>query len=102
MIGLGIFARLSGARRNPITPDSAIGRLLSWFSLERGLVIGGLSAAAGFAVDGRILTEWISRDFGNMAGTVHVAFVAATLMPLGVNAAHASFLFNMLREEYLK
>jgi hypothetical protein len=30
-----------------------------------------------------------------------VAFVATTILLLGVNALFASFLFNMLREEYL-
>ena len=101
VIGFGILARLIGARRNPIASDSSIGRLLSWFSLERGLVIGGLFVAAGLIVDGWILTEWIMRGFGDMAGTVHVAFVATTAVLLGVNALFASFLFNMLREEYL-
>jgi glycosyltransferase involved in cell wall biosynthesis len=100
VIGFGILARLIGARRNPIAPDSAIGRLLKWFSLERGLVIGGLFAATGFIFDGGILAEWVLRGFGDMAGTVHVAFVATTTMLLGINALFASFLFNMLREEY--
>jgi len=101
VIGFGVLARLIGARRNPIPPDSLTGRVLSWFSLERGLVLGGLLALSGFAVDIWILAEWVSRDFGDMAGTVHVAFVATTCVLLGVNAAFASFLFNMLRDEYL-
>ncbi|MBI1283647.1 MAG: glycosyltransferase [Thiobacillus sp.] len=101
VIGFGILARLIGARRNPIAPESAIGRLLSWFSLERGLVIGGLFAVTGLIFDGWILAEWVLRGFGDMTGTVHVAFVATTIMLLGVNALFASFLFNMLREEYL-
>ena len=66
------------------------------------MVIGGLLAIAGVAVDGWILAAWILRGFGDMAGTVHVAFVATTIMLLGVNALFASFLFNMLREEYLE
>jgi glycosyltransferase involved in cell wall biosynthesis len=102
VIGFGIFARLIGARRNPIPPNSIIGRLHSWLSLERGLVVGGLLVAAGLAVDGWILAEWILRGFGDMAETVHVAFVATTIMLLGVNALFASFLFNMLREELPK
>lgn len=102
VVGFGLLARLIYARRNPIPKDSAIGRLLAWFSLERGLVTGGLLAVAGLAVDLWILFEWISRNFGDMAGTVHVAFVATTMMLLGVNVVFASFLFNMLREEYLK
>lgn len=98
----GLFARLMAARRNPISGDSAVGRLLAWFNLEHGLIIGGGLAAGGLAVDGWVLSVWIASGFGDMAGTVHPAFVATTLMLLGVNAAFASFLFNMLRAEFLE
>jgi hypothetical protein len=99
VVGFGLLARLIGVKRNPVAEDSAIGRLLSWFSLERGLVIGGLLAGAGLAVDSWLLSAWIASSFGDMAGTAHHAFVATTLMLLGVNVAFASFLLNMLRVE---
>lgn len=101
IIGFGLLARLINAKRNPISEGSSFGRLLSWFSLERGLIIGGGLAVAGLSLDLWVLIEWIARGFGDMAGTVHIAFVATTVMLLGVNAAFASFLFNMLREEHL-
>jgi glycosyltransferase involved in cell wall biosynthesis len=101
IIGFGLLARLINAKRNPISEGSAFGRLLSWFTLERGLIVGGGLAVAGLSLDLWVLVEWIARGFGDMAGTVHIAFVATTVMLLGVNAAFASFLFNMLREEHL-
>jgi hypothetical protein len=73
--------------------------LLSAFSLERGLVLGGLLAVIGLAIDTWILLEWISRGYGDMAGTVHVAFVASTILVLGINLIFGTFLFNMVREE---
>lgn len=99
IIGFGLLARLINAGRKPIRKASAFGRLLDWFTLERGLVIGGLFAAAGFAADIWLLVEWLASGFGDMENTVHLAFVATTIMLLGVNAIFASFLFNMLREE---
>ena len=99
VIGFGLLARLINARRNPITPDSSFGRLLKYFTLERGLVIGGLLGGGGLAIDGWILLEWISRGFGDMSGTVHAAFVASTVFLLGVNALFGVFLFNMVRDE---
>lgn len=99
VIGFGLLARLINARRDPITPDSSFGRLLKIFTLERGLVIGGLLAGSGLAIDGWILLEWISRGYGDMSGTVHVAFVASTVFLLGVNALFGVFLFNMVRDE---
>jgi hypothetical protein len=100
IVGFGLLARLINAKRNPIRPNSAFGRLLSWFTLERGLIIGGVLGAVGFSIDLWLLIEWIASGFGDMAGTVHLAFVATTIMLLGVNAAFASFLFNMLRDEH--
>lgn len=99
VIGFGLLARLINARRNPIMPDSSFGRLLQYFTLERGLVIGGLLAGAGLAIDGWILHEWISRGYGDMTETVHAAFVASTVFLLGVNALFGVFLFNMVRDE---
>lgn len=100
VVGFGLLARLINVRRNPIRERSAFGRLLSWFTLERGLIIGAMLTLAGLSIDLGLLVEWISSGFGDMAGTVHIAFVATTIMLLGVNAAFASFLFNMMREEH--
>ncbi len=99
IVGFGLLARLINAGRKPIRQASAFGRLLGWFTLERGLIVGGALAAAGLAADIWLAVEWLASGFGDMAGTVHVAFVATTVMLLGVNALFASFLFNMLREE---
>ena len=99
VIGFGLLARLINARRNPIMPDSRFGRMLKYFTLERGLVLGGLLVVAGLAIDGWILLEWISRGYGDMSRTVHVAFVASTVFLLGVNALFGVFLFNMVRDE---
>jgi glycosyltransferase involved in cell wall biosynthesis len=99
VIGFGLLARLTNARRNPIAADSNFGRLLKHFTLERGLVVGVGLAASGLAIDSWILLEWISRGFGDMSDTVHVAFVASTIFVLGVNSAFGVFLLNMVREE---
>lgn len=99
VVGFGLLARLINRNRKPIKPDSGFGRLLSAFSLERGLVIGGLLATAGFAIDVWILLEWISMGYGDMKGSVHLAFVASTVLVLGVNLIFGTFLFNMVREE---
>jgi len=99
VIGFGLLARLIDARRNPIAANSSFGRLLSVFTLERGLLLGMALAASGLAIDAWILFEWIARGYGDMAGTVHIAFVASTVFLLGVNAIFGVFLLNMVREE---
>jgi glycosyltransferase involved in cell wall biosynthesis len=99
VIWFGLLARLTNVRRNPITTDSNFGRLLKYFTLERGLMLGAGLAASGLAMDVWILLEWISRGYGDMTGTVHIAFVASTVFVLGVNMVFGVFLLNMVRDE---
>lgn len=99
VIWFGLLARLTNARRNPISTDSNFGRLLKYFTLERGLMLGAGLAAVGLAIDIWILLEWISRGYGDMRDTVHVAFVASTVFVLGVNSVFGVFLLNMVRDE---
>jgi glycosyltransferase involved in cell wall biosynthesis len=99
VIGFGLLARLTNARRNPITTDSNFGCLLKYFTLERGLMLGVGLAASGLAIDIWILLEWISRGYGDMRDTVHVAFIASTVFLLGVNSVFGVFLLNMVRDE---
>ena len=99
VIWFGLLARLINARRNRITTDSNFGRLLKYFTLERGLMLGVGLAASGLAIDAWILLQWLFREYGDMRDTVHVAFVASTVFVLGVNSIFGVFLLNMVRDE---
>jgi len=99
VIGFGLLARLINAARNPIAPGSAFAWLLRHFNLERGLLLGGGLAFVGLGIDAWILLAWIARGYGDMAETVHLAFVATTLSALGINAMFGAFLFNMVKDE---
>lgn len=95
----GLVARLVNAGRNSIRPESLFGGLLKHFTLERGILVGGIIFSCGLIVNAWIFSEWVSRRYGDMADTVHPAFVASTFMVLGVNVVFAAFLFNMIRDE---
>lgn len=99
VVGFGLLARLIIARRTQTGTDSSFARLLRHFSLERGLILGVLLAGSGLTIDMWILADWISRDFGDMSRTVHIAFVASTAFLLGVNTIFGVFLFNMVKDE---
>jgi hypothetical protein len=75
-------------------------RLSDWvekdFSLERGLVAGGMFFVAGFVVDLVILIEWIDRDMGPLAA-VRPALFAMTFMTLGMEVLFASFFLSIFR-----
>lgn len=95
IVGFGILAKVLNARRNPIEPRSMLGLLIRSFSLERGLALGLAMTIGGLAIDLWILAEWLARQRGAMEETVHLAFVASTLLLLGINVLFGSFLLNM-------
>jgi hypothetical protein len=75
-------------------------RLSDWvekdFSLERGLVAGGMFFVAGFVVDLVILIEWIDRSMGPL-DAVRPALFAMTFMTLGMQLLFASFFLSIFR-----
>jgi glycosyltransferase involved in cell wall biosynthesis len=78
--------------------------LVSWmnqwirrrFSLELGLMIGVALVLFGASVQSTLAIEWLRTSGGPMKGSIHLAFVAATLLVLGFNLMLGSFLLNMI------
>ncbi len=66
------------------------------FSLERGLIAGGMFFVAGFVVDLVILIEWINRSMGPL-DAVRPALFAMTFMTLGMQLLFASFFLSIFR-----
>lgn len=95
----GVLAKTLMARRY----EGMRSRLVDWvhsgFSLELGLVVGSLLALAGVAIDGTILFRWLNHIGEPMQETVHLAFVAGTMVVLGVNLVFNSFLLSMILKE---
>lgn len=104
LVGLNIFncgvlAKTLMARRY----EGMRSRLVDWvhrgFSLELGLIAGALLALTGIAVDGTILFRWLNHIGEPMQETVHLAFVAGTMVVIGVNLLFNSFLLSMILKE---
>lgn len=99
VISLGVLAktlmvlRYKGMR-------SRIVRLVSRrFTLEAGLLAGGMLMLAGLAIDAFILFKWLQDPGQAMEDTVHLAFVATTALVLGLNLVFGAFLLNMILAE---
>ena len=78
--------------------DRWLGFLDRWFTLERGLVLGGALFVAGAVVNLWILTAWL--DAGRTAlFAVRPALLGLSLLVVGAQAAFGSFLISVVRDD---
>jgi hypothetical protein len=75
--------------------DPWFDRMRARFRLEHGLLLGGVTAAAGFCLVGVIVAIWIHRGFGSLSEE-RLALVAATLLIVGIQVFFSSFLLSIL------
>jgi len=96
IFNLGVFAKTLLAQRY----DGFRSRTARWveqrFSLDAGIMVGGLLLLAGTIVDGAIFYRWLSHPGVPMDSTVHPAFVATSAMALGINIIVSSLLLNLI------
>jgi glycosyltransferase involved in cell wall biosynthesis len=75
--------------------DPWFDRMRARFRLEHGLLLGGVTAMAGFGLVGAIVVIWIQRGFGSLSEE-RLALVAATLLIVGIQVCFSSFLLSIL------
>jgi hypothetical protein len=102
VINLGVLAKAVMQQRYRALKSRTLSLLSRRFSLEGGLIAGTLLILLGLATDGVILGMRLASPGEPMSGTVHLAFVATTMVVLGLNVLFNSFLLAMMlhqREE---
>lgn len=104
MLGLqfavfALVARLSSQYANLLPRSEALTRLLAFWSLERGLLVGFGLLVAGLAWSVIAVWQWGQANFGtlNPATIMRTAIPATTLMIGGMEIVLASFLVSVLR-----
>jgi glycosyltransferase involved in cell wall biosynthesis len=95
VINLGVLAKALMRQRYASLKSRTLSLLARSFSLEGGLITGALAMLAGLAIDGAILAVWLAHPGEAMESTVHLAFVATTMVVLGLNMIFSSFLLAM-------
>jgi hypothetical protein len=97
VILIGLSARFFSLTEEIDGERDAILRWLNrTFTLERGLLLGGLVFLPGFLLDAAIFVQWITAQFGPL-DAVRPAIFATTLMALGAQIAFASFFLSFLQ-----
>jgi len=91
----GLFAKAYSHAARLYAPDRTLRTLLSYFSLERGLIVGGVLFVAGFALDAAILIRWLASGRETL-DAVRPALQASTLMIIGAQTIFSSFFLSML------
>ncbi|MBX3358464.1 MAG: glycosyltransferase family 2 protein [Phycisphaeraceae bacterium] len=95
---IGIAARIFAMREEIGPPSPVMLRLFSHLTLELGLIVGALVAAAGVGLIGWLVARWGLAGFGNLdvGRTLRPMIVGATLTAIGVQTVLMSFFYSML------
>jgi glycosyltransferase involved in cell wall biosynthesis len=93
MTGLFAKAYCHGARL--YASDRILEMMQAHFNLERGLLAGGALFLAGFAIDARILVQWLQSGMGRL-NAIRPATQASTLMIIGAQVVFSSFFLSIL------
>ena len=92
----GVFARTC----LPVEQGRGADRVQRWFernySLERGLLSGGLMFLVGFVIDAAIFVHWLRQGLGPI-NSLRPALLAMTLMMVGAQTGFAAFFLGLFR-----
>ena len=96
VVNLGVLAKAFIAERYPALRSRTVELAKKRFTLEGGLIAGALIMLGGLATDAVILADWLASPGRAMEQTIHLAFVATTMVVLGLNLMFSSFLLAMV------
>lgn len=91
----GLFAKAFSHGARLYASDPMVETIRRHFNLERGLAAGAILFAAGFAIDVRILLQWLHSGMGAL-NAIRPATQASTLMIIGAQMGFSSFFLSLL------
>jgi hypothetical protein len=94
----GVFAKFFAVYSGLLPRDERLERIGQRVTLEVGLVVSGLTIAAGLVLTALAVARWSAVGFGALttAETMRLTIPAGMLLVLGVQGMFASFLLSML------
>lgn len=92
---LGLSARIYALSIGLFRRDALITKGMNILSLEKGILLGSLTAGAGLAILASILIRWLMWGFDS-GGMLRPSLLAMTLVVIGVQAVFSSFFLSLL------
>jgi glycosyltransferase involved in cell wall biosynthesis len=98
MILFGIFARIFAYTRGLLPAQHALSRAFGFFTLEKGLIGGGLLTLAGIGIIIHSLVGWASTGFGDLdpQQATRTVIAGRTLASIGLQTILFSLIFSYL------
>ena len=98
-LGLAVVARSYAAHLGLLSPSLRIERLLARFSLERGLLLGGLLLLLGAGCFVAALSSWGAGGFGalDVVQSMRVPIIGMVLTVSGFQLITVSFTLSLTR-----
>jgi glycosyltransferase involved in cell wall biosynthesis len=90
-----VFAKTFSMASGFARPMQWLGGLSRWFSLERGLVLGGVLFLAGLGLEVKIVLDWLRAGAGELMA-VRGIVIGMTAMVMGAQTVFASFLVSLM------
>jgi glycosyltransferase involved in cell wall biosynthesis len=90
-----IFAKTFSMGAGLASPDRWLRRPMGLFSLERGLVAGGILFLVGTALEVKIIVDWLRSGYGALMA-IRGIVIGMTAMVLGAQTIFGSFLVSLL------
>ena len=90
-----VFAKTFSMGADFARPGQWLRRLTRVFSLERGLILGGLLFLAGLGLEAKIVADWL-RSGGGELMAVRGVMVGMTALVMGAQTVFASFLVSLM------
>jgi len=95
ILNLGIYAHTYAVKEGFLRYDKIINLLQRSFSLEKGILIGGILFSVGLLINILILLEWFSKDLGVLY-RIRESILAMTLLVIGLQTVFSSFFISLL------
>jgi len=89
------FAKIFAAGAGLARPGRWIRRVEELFSLERGLILGGVVFLLGLGLEAKIVIDWVRGGFGEMFA-VRGVVIGMAAMVLGLQTVFGSFLISLM------